>query len=255
MPQSAEDSVQVEYRSDRIAIVTLSRPHVLNALDRATVRRLRELWRSLDNNARIDVIVLTGSGERAFCTGADLKERKTLSNEDARTLVREEMLPMFREFDQRAKPAIAAVFGHVVGGGFELALCCDFIVAATDSQFSFPEVKWGILPAASGVRKLPGLIGPMRARAVILAGEKLSADDAHRLGLAWRIVPRDDLLASALELAGRITAGSPFAVQAARRCIEDAVAAQAATEFDLMTAQECYVHGNPAADMQAFGSR
>lgn len=254
MTNPVEGPVRVEYRSDRIAIVTLCRAQVLNALDRATVRYLRALWRSLDADPRVDVVVLTGSGERAFCAGADLKERQTMSNEESRTLVREEMLPMFREFDLRAKPAIAGVFGHVMGAGFELALCCDFIVAASDSQFALPEVKWGIVPAASAVRKLPGLIGPTRARAVILAGEKLSAEEAQRIGLAWRAVPRADLMPAALALAARIAAGSSIAVQAARRCIEDAVAAQAGTEFDLRVAQECYVRGDPAARIRGFGN-
>lgn len=171
--------MRVEYRADRIAVVTLSRPHVLNAIDRATVRQLSALWRSIDADPRVDVIVFTGSGERAFCAGADLKERQTMSNEEARAMVREEVLPMFQAFDRRAKPAIAAVFGHVLGAGFELALCCDFIVAADDSRFAFPEVRWGSIPAASGVRKLPGLIGPVRARAVILAGEALPASEAQ----------------------------------------------------------------------------
>jgi enoyl-CoA hydratase/carnithine racemase len=247
--------VQVEYRSDRIAVITLDRPHVINALDRATVARLRAIVREVDADPRVDVLLLTARGERGFCVGADLKERQGLSAAQTRTLVVDEMLPMFREFDRRAKPAVAAVFGHVMGGGFELALCCDLIVAAQDTVFALPEVKWAKIPAAAGCRKLPGIIGPMRAKAMILAGERLSAGEAQTLGLTHRVVPRAELLEQALAVAQRIAAGSPVAVQAARRCIDDAMEMPAAAAFDVAASQECYEREDQALRLAGFGGK
>lgn len=247
--------VQLEIRADRIAVVTLDRPHVINALDQAAVRRLRALVRDLDADPGVDVVVLTGAGERGFCVGADLKERQTMANEAARAYVQAEVLPLFREFDARTKPAVAAVFGHTMGAGFELTLCCDLVVAADDTVFALPEVKWGIIPAAAGCRKLPGRIGAARARAMILAGERLPAAQAQALGLTNAVVARSALLDEALALAARVAAGVPQAVQAARRCIEDAVAAPAAHAFDLQTALACYTEGDPHRHLAAFGRR
>lgn len=251
----SDEPVLTELLPGRIALITLNRPEVLNALGQQSVRLLRAAWRRIENDPDVDVIVLTARGDRAFCVGADLKERQRMSNQDARTFVTSEMLPMFREFDQRSKPAIAAVFGHVMGGGFELTLCCDMIVAAQDAVFALPEVKWGIIPAAAATRKLPSLIGPARAKEMILAGQTLQAADADRLGLVNRVVARDQVLPEALSLAARVVAGVPFAVRAARRCIEDAVAAPAACEFDLRAAQECYESADPARHLAGFGKR
>lgn len=252
---SAAEPLLIETLPGRIALLTLNRPKVLNALGQRTVRLMREVIRRIEGDPGVDVIVLAARGERAFCVGADLKERQHMSNEDARAFVTSEMLPMFREFDQRSKPAIAAVFGHVMGGGFELALCCDMIVAAHDSVFALPEVKWGLIPAAAGTRKLASRIGPARAKEMILAGQALQAADADRLGLLNRVVNREQVLPEALALAARVAAGVPFAVQAARRCIDDAVAAPAVCEFDLKAAQECYEHADPASHIAGFGKR
>lgn len=248
-------SLQVEYRPDRIAVLTLDRPHVINALDRATVGHLRAAIRDIEADPGVDVLLLTANGDRGFCVGADLKERQGLSPEETRILVVDEMLPMFREFDRRAKPAVAAVFGHVTGGGFEIALCCDLIVAAKDTVFALPEVKWGKIPAGAGCRKLPGIIGPSRAKAMILAGERLTAAQAQALGVTHRIAARTELLQQALAVAKRIAAGSAVAVQAARRCIDDAINAHAGSVFDLAASQECYEREDQAARLAGFGRK
>ncbi|WP_162571414.1 enoyl-CoA hydratase/isomerase family protein [Variovorax sp. SRS16] len=238
----------------RVGLVTLDRPAALNALDMQSVRLLREGIRAMEADTGIDVIVLTGSGERAFCVGVDLKERQRLGNAASRDFAIAEMLPLFREFDTRAKPAIAAVFGHVIGGGFELVLCCDMIVAADDTLFALPEAKWGLLPGAAGCRKLPGRIGQSRASAMIMAGDRLPAAEAMQLGLVNSVLPRAGLLDEALRLARQVSANVGVSVRAARRCIGDALAAPATSEFDLAAIRECYA-ADPSRQLAGFGRK
>ena len=137
------DEVLVQRTEERIAVLTLNRPHAMNSIDRAMTRALRTAIAELEADDGVDVIVMTGAGERAFSTGIDLKERQRLSDEEAAVFRAGELFPMYRELDGRSKPAVAAVFGHTLAGGFELALTCDLIVAADDAVFGLPEVKWG----------------------------------------------------------------------------------------------------------------
>ena len=125
------DEVMIEKRDDRIALLTLNRPKALNSINRAMTTRLREAIADVEADPNVDVLVLTGAGERAFCTGIDLKERQTLTDDEAAVFRTHELFPMYRALDGRSKPAIAAVFGHTLAGGFELALACDLIVAAS----------------------------------------------------------------------------------------------------------------------------
>lgn len=234
------NEILLEKRPDRVALVTLNRPQAMNAIDRAMTRALRAAIADVDADESIDVLVLTGAGERAFCAGVDLKERTRLTDAEAAAYRAEELFPMYRELDGRSKPAIAAVFGHTLAGGFELALACDLIVAAQDSSFGLPEVKWGLIPAAGGCRKLPALIGAARAKELILTAKTISAEEALRLGMINRVVKKDELLPAARELARQILQNNQPAVRGAKRCIDEAVDARAACAFDLEVANRCY---------------
>lgn len=249
------DTVLIERRGDRIAVLTLNRPEALNSINRAMTRALRAAIAEVEADDGVDVIVLTGAGERAFCTGIDLKERQTLSDGEASAYRSGELFPMYRELDGRAKPAVAAVFGHTLAGGFELALSCDLIVAAEGANFGLPEVKWGLIPAAGGCRKLPALIGPARARELILTARTLPADEMLRLGAINRRVPRGQLLPTALALAGEIAANRQTAVRGAKRAIDDGINAWAACRFDLEIANGCYASKEREAGIAAFGAK
>lgn len=249
------DEVLVQRTEDRIAVLTLNRPQAMNSIDRAMTRALRAAIAELEADDAIDVIVMTGAGERAFSTGIDLKERQRLSDEEAATFRTGELFPMYRELDGRSKPAVAAVFGHTLAGGFELALTCDLMVAAEDAVFGLPEVKWGLIPAGGGCRKLPALIGPARARELILTASTLAASEMLRLGALNQVVPKGEQLAAALALARKIGANMQPAVRGAKRAIDDGVDAWAACRFDLEVANACYASKERKAGIGSFGAR
>lgn len=227
-------------KGERVAVLTLNRPQAMNAIDRAMTRALRAAIAEVEADDAIDILILTGAGERAFCAGVDLKERTRLTGAEAAAYRSQELFPMYRELDGRAKPAIAAVFGHTLAGGFELALACDLIVAAEGASFGLPEVKWGLVPAAGGCRKLPAVIGAARAKELILTAKTISAEEALRLGLINRIAPKGTQLEAALSLAREILQNNQPAVRGAKRCIDEGVDARAASDFDLEVANRCY---------------
>lgn len=249
------NEVLIERRADYIGVLTLNRPAAMNSINRAMTRALREAIAELEADEKVDVIVLAGAGERAFSTGVDLKERQTLTDSDAAAFRAGELFPMYRELDGRTKPAIAAVFGHTLAGGFELALSCDLIVAAEGANFGLPEVKWGLIPAGGGCRKLPALIGPTRAKEMILTATTLPADEMLRLGAINRVVPKGTELDVALGLAKQIVANMQPAVRGAKRAIDDAVDAWAACRFDLEIANACYASKERKAGIASFGSK
>jgi enoyl-CoA hydratase/carnithine racemase len=246
------EEILLEKRADRIAVLILNRPAALNAIDRAMTRALRAAVADAETDDAIDALVLTAAGERAFCAGVDLKERQSLSDAEAASYRATELFPMYRELDGRQKPAIAAVFGHTLAGGFELALACDLIVAAEGTNFGLPEVKWGLIPAAGGCRKLPALIGAARAKEIILTARTMSAAEALRLGVINEIVPRGRERESALALALRVVANARPAVRGAKRCIDEGVNARAASEFDVAVANDVYATQERKAGVQTW---
>jgi enoyl-CoA hydratase/carnithine racemase len=248
------DEILIQGAGDRIAVLTLNRPHALNSIDRGMTRALRSALAELEADDRVDVIVITGAGKRAFSTGIDLKERQRLSDAEAAAFRAGELFPMYRELDGRSKPAVAAVFGHTLAGGFELALSCDLIVAAEDAVFGLPEVKWGLIPAAGGCRKLPALIGPARARELILTAGTLTAAEMSRLGAINQVVPNGEQLEAALALARKIVVNPQPAVRGAKRAIDDGIDAWAACRFDVEIANACYASNERKAGIDSFGT-
>lgn len=245
-------TIRVEITEDGVAILTLNRPQALNAIDRAMTAQLREAIRRIEDDPKIEVSIIAGAGDRAFCVGVDLKERKTLGDDEARAFRANELFPMYRELDARRKPSIAAVRGHCLGGGFELALSCDLIMATPESTFALPEVTWGLIPAGGGCRKLPKLIGPARAKEIILAGKRLSAEEAAGLGIINRTVAASELMPAALELARRIMGHVPVAVRGAKECIDHAMAADGGADFDIAVSDRCYADAARAAGIARF---
>jgi enoyl-CoA hydratase/carnithine racemase len=244
--------ILLEKRADRIAVLTLNRPEVMNCIDRAMTRALRAAIADVEADDAVDVIVITGAGERAFCAGVDLKERQALSDEEASVYRSTQLFPMYRELDARHKPAIAAVFGHTLAGGFELALACDLIVAAEGASFGLPEVKWGLIPAAGGCRKLPALIGAARAKELILTAKTISAEEALHLGVINKVVPRGEQVQAALSLARQIIQNKQPAVRGAKRCIDEGVDARAACRFDVGVSNTCYASKERKAGVQSW---
>jgi enoyl-CoA hydratase/carnithine racemase len=247
--------ILVDKRDDHVAVLSLNRPAALNAIDRAMTGALRKAVADIEEDENISVIVLSAVGTRAFSTGIDLKERQAFSDVEAATFRTRELFPLFREFDSRSKPAVAAVFGHTLAAGFELALSCDLIVAAEGAQFALPEVKWGLIPAAGGCRKLPALIGPARAKELILTAKTLPACDLLRWGAINRVVATGEEFAAALALAQEIAANLQPAVRAAKRAIDEGADAWAACRFDIEVANLCYASNERKEGFANFGAK
>jgi E-phenylitaconyl-CoA hydratase len=183
-----------------------------------------EAWRRFRDNDDLRVAVLTGAGERAFCAGADLRGVGDFyrSLTSAQRLRRSEQVPGLGGITKNLaidKPVLAAVNGHCLAGGLELALACDLRIASENATFGLPEVTRGIIPGAGGTQRLPRLVGPARALDLILTGRRIDAREAERIGMVTRVVPQAQLRSAALAVAHTIAANGPLAVRAAKAAV------------------------------------
>jgi len=214
-----------------VALVTLDRPDALNALNSALLAELVETLEHLDADELCHCIVLTGSGERAFAAGTDIKE---MADQSPVTLTLANNFARWERIKRIRTPIIAAVRGFALGGGCELAMTCDMIVAGEDAKFGQPEIKIGVMPGAGGTQRLTRAIGKARAMEMILTGRTMDAREAELHGLVTRVVPAEEAVEAALDLAARIAAQPPIAVMAAKEAIERAheLSLSAGLEFE-----------------------
>lgn len=211
MTDPKESSVLVEQRG-AVALVTLNRPNAINAINDSIRHGLPEALRKLDDDPAVGAIVIAGTGVRGFCVGADIKERRPL---DSPIVARQRLIPAswIEVLDSTRKPVIAAIHGFCLGGGMELALACDLRVAAQDAEFALPETMLGLIPGGGGTQRLPRLIGLSRALDLLLTGERISAEEAYRIGIANRLAESAEAaLAEAIRLAKMISARPPTAI-------------------------------------------
>jgi enoyl-CoA hydratase/carnithine racemase len=216
-----------------VAEIVLDRPEALNAIDTAMAHRLAQACAELATDRQVRAIVLCGTGDRAFCVGADLKERNRMSDAD---LLRQR--PVFRAafggLLALSQPVVAAVHGYALGGGCELALSCDVIVADETAVFGLPETTVGLVPGGGGTQLASRRLGPGKAADLIFTGRRVEAAEAERIGLADRIVPAGTASQHAVELAALMAANSPIAIRAAKTAIRQGggIALQAALEVE-----------------------
>ncbi len=204
---------------DGVATLTLNRPAVLNALDDVTYRELEAALDDLESREDLRALVVTGAGNRAFSAGADLTYMRALDGERRQAFI----LLTHRATNRLAyfpRPTVAAIRGYALGGGFELVMACDLRVAGADAQFGLPEITLGSIPGSGGVQRLPLLVGPTRAKELILTGRRLSAEDALAWGLVNRVVPAERVLEAAGELARTIVGHNPLAVEYAKMALQ-----------------------------------
>lgn len=217
-----EFPVRVDQRG-HVAIWTIDRAARMNALSRSTLLALGKLAREAAGNASVRAIVVTGDGDKAFCAGADLKERQGMTDDEVRTqleLYRSELGPL----DRCPKPVVAAINGAALGGGLELALCCNLRVAAAHAQLGLPETSLGIIPGAGGTQRLPRLVGEARAKELILLGRRLTAAESLSWGLVNRVSPAGrPIVDDVLEWIRPIAEGAPIAQAAALEAIDRAL--------------------------------
>jgi enoyl-CoA hydratase/carnithine racemase len=210
--------VSLDRRGD-LAWLCIQRPEVMNCLSFPTLKRLRTLCEELRGDLSIRAILITGAGDKAFCAGADLKERKTMAKERVPEFVKNIRRTM-DDFEALPQPTIAVVNGFAFGGGMELLLACDLRVCAPHAQFGLTETSLAIIPGAGGTQRLPRLVGRSRAKDLILTARKIDALEAERIGLVNRIAPEGKLHDAALELAATIAGNGPVAVRAAKHAID-----------------------------------
>jgi enoyl-CoA hydratase len=202
----------------RIALVRLNRPKQLNALNGPTMDALCEALETLDRDEAIRVLVVTGS-DRAFAAGADIAEMAGASPID---MLRTNRIAQWDRVRRISKPVIAAVAGWCLGGGCELAMALDLIVAAESARFGQPEIKIGIIPGAGGTQRLPRAIGKSKAMEMVLTGEPITAAEAERVGLVSRVVANELLVDDAMSLAAEIARRSPLALRMAKESVNAA---------------------------------
>lgn len=202
----------------RVGIITLNRPEALNALNATLVRELIDASLAFDRSSDIGAILLTGS-ERAFAAGADIKQMAEL---DYAGMVLEGPFPSWAGFEAMRTPVVAAVAGFALGGGCELAMMCDLIVAADNAKFGQPEIDLGIIPGFGGSQRLPRAIGKAKAAEMVLTGRQMGAEEAERSGLVARVVPAAELFDEALKLAEAIASKPLLAVYAAKEALQAA---------------------------------
>jgi enoyl-CoA hydratase len=212
-----DGQVRVEV-ADGVALLTADRPGRLNAFDSGMVASLVAAIDRLEADASVRVAILTGAGERAFIAGGDVQEMRDLPDSDARRFVRAGQQMTLR-LERCAVPVIAAVNGIALGGGTEIALACDLRIAADDAVFGFPEVGLGLLPGWGGTQRAIRTLPRGVAIELVLTGRRVTAEEALRIGLVDRVVPRAELLHGARELGRAIAKNSPAAVRAARKAL------------------------------------
>jgi enoyl-CoA hydratase len=208
------ENVTVE-KDGAVGVVTLNRPQALNALSYGLVKDLSLAMQELDQDPEVRAIVVTG-GEKVFAAGADIKEMADRGPFDERI---QERLAYRDKINKITKPVIAAVSGFALGGGCELAMSCDIIIAAENARFGQPEVNLGIIPGSGGTQRLTHVLGKHRAMELVLTGDMLSASDAERLGLVNRVVPPELVLEEAKNVAKKIAAKPALAIKAAKEAV------------------------------------
>ena len=213
----SNQTIVVETRG-RVGLIRLNRPQALNALNAAIVDDVNSALEKFEADAGIGCIVLTGS-EKAFAAGADIKEMQGKSYMDAYL---SDFISKWDQVARARKPIIAAVAGFALGGGCEVAMMCDFILAADTAKFGQPEIKLGVMPGAGGTQRLTRFVGKSKAMDMVLTGRMMDAAEAERCGLVSRIVPATDLVAEALKVAGTIAAMSLPAAMMAKECVNRA---------------------------------
>ncbi len=206
-------------QKDNIAVITINRPTKLNALNKSTIEELHEAFKNLDTNTKVKVIIITGSGEKAFVAGADISEFANFTVEKGQELARNGQEILFDFVQNLNTPVVAAVNGFALGGGLELAMAAHFRVASENAKMGLPEVSLGVIPGYGGTQRLPQLVGKGKAMEMIMTAGMISAEDAKDWGLVNYVVEQEELLPFCKKIASKIIRNSSVAIAAAIKSI------------------------------------
>jgi len=213
-----DQTLVLEERREAVAILKLNRPEVMNSFNFAMLRELRERVEALHWDRKARVVIITGAGEKAFCAGADLKERASLGEDQVREFIFT-IRNLFTFIEFMSKPVIAAVNGIALGGGTELALACDLRIASENATMGLTETRLAIIPGAGGTQRLPRLVGRGKAKELIFTGRRVDAKEAFEIGLVNKVAPAEKLLDECLEMAAMICEAGPVAIGQAKYAI------------------------------------
>jgi enoyl-CoA hydratase len=206
-------------KNNKIAQVTINRPNKLNALNSATIHELSDAFEDLEDDEDVNVIVLTGSGDKAFVAGADISEFAHFSVDEGGGLARKGQEMLFNLIENLSTPVIAAINGFALGGGLELAMACHFRIASDNAKMGLPEVSLGVIPGFGGTQRLPQLVGKGKAMEMIMTATMIPADEALNCGLVNHVTTQEELLPLAEKIAGKIMRNSSVAISAAIRAV------------------------------------
>jgi enoyl-CoA hydratase/carnithine racemase len=213
-----DQTMVLEERVGAVAVLKLNRPEVMNSFNFAMLRELQDRVERLHWDREVRVVIITGAGSKAFCAGADLKERATLGEEQVREFIYT-IRNLFTFIEFMNKPVVAAVNGVALGGGTELALACDIRVVSENATMGLTETRLAIIPGAGGTQRLPRLVGRGKAKELIFTGRRVDAKEALEIGLANQAVPSERLLDACLEMAALICEAGPIAIGQAKYAI------------------------------------
>lgn len=213
-----EEQLVLEERKDQVAVLTLNRPDVMNSFNFGMLRALKARMEALQFDSDVRVVIVTGSGGKAFCAGADLKERASLSEVQVKEFILT-IRGLFSFIEDLPKPVIAAVNGIALGGGTELALACDLRIASSTATMGLTETRLAIIPGAGGTQRLPRLVGRGKAKELIFTGRRVDAQEALQIGLVNQVCAPEALLDSCLAMAAMICETGPIAIQQAKYAI------------------------------------
>ena len=253
---AAIDEKIVVHQTEAIATIQLNRPEKLNAVDREMLDILDAEVNRLHRDESVRVVVLAGSGERAFCVGADLNQIATFDSADIRRWVNDGNRVLSR-LANLPVPVIAAINGYAVGGGLEFALACDLRIASADSSFGLPEITHGWFPGWGGTHRLLHVIGEAKAKEMVFLGERIDAQTAHGLGLMNRIVPRENLTSEVQQIAESLAQKSPVAVRAAKAALTRNPMPENGYEisYEALALSTCFTTPEVQQGLEAFLSR
>lgn len=214
--------VHFSIQDEQIGIMTLNRPEQANSLSSTMLEEINQLIQEIKHDESIRCLLITGAGSKVFCAGADLKERRLMTEAEARGAVRS-IQQTFMEIESIPVPVIAVMNGHALGGGLELALACDLRIAQAGARLGLPETGLAIIPGAGGTQRLPRLIGLGKAKELIFTGASLQAEEAIQIGLIERISVADSLMNDAISLAKQIIKNGPLALKEAKQAIQSSL--------------------------------
>ena len=233
----------LEEKKGNILILILNRPGQANSLDRELVKRLKHTFEEIKWDESVKIIILTGSGNKDFCAGIDLKERSSMDEEEILLYREKEILTLFQDLGEFPKPIIGAINGVALGGGAELALLCDIRIAAPHASFGQAEIRWGMIPSAGGCQRLRLIAGLGVAKELVFTGKAIEAEEAYRLGIYNKLISSENLISEALDLGNSIAQHSSLAIKQAKKVLDFGAGVSALSAFDFEASKECFYRG------------